>query len=35
MAMEKLKRAAKEAQPAEINMVSIAVANGTLPKLKP
>lgn len=35
MAMEKLKRAAKEAQPAEINMVQLAVVEGTLPRLEP
>jgi hypothetical protein len=35
MAMEKLKRAAKEAQPAEINMVQLSVVEGTLPRLEP
>jgi hypothetical protein len=35
MAMEKLKRAAKEAQPAEINMVQLAVVGVTLPRLEP
>ena len=35
MAMEKLKRAAKEAQPAEINMEKLAVVGCTLPRLKP
>jgi hypothetical protein len=35
MAMEKLKRAAKEAQPAEINMEKLAVVGCTLPRLEP
>ena len=35
MAMEKLNRAAKEAQPAEINMVQLAVVDVTLPRLEP
>jgi ATP-dependent Clp protease adaptor protein ClpS len=35
MAIEKLNRAAREAQPAEINMVRLAIFGCTLPKVDP
>ena len=35
MAIEKLNRAAREAQPAEINMEKLAIVGRTLPKVEP